>query len=137
MSSYMDSSYLDQAKAVTLQSRQAEYGHPLVNFLRTAIRWSLWLKTNVTPYDVAMMMTEMKMARQEHLHKEDNMVDAIGYISCVDRMDAFMQELGYFNGIRTFIDERDEWDVPRMFFLLRLSESRVPGMKPRQKDKDE
>ena len=30
--------------------------------------------------DVAFMMSDFKMARQCHQHKEDNLVDAVGYL---------------------------------------------------------
>lgn len=127
-------SYLDQAREVTLESRQVEYGHPLINFLNIALRWSLWKKVVFTPYDVAMMMTDTKIARQQHTHKEDNLVDGIGYLSCVDRMDEYMLRLGYWKGIRTFIEE--DWDLERLLHLQRQLEDDTTSFQAPVVDKE-
>ena len=112
----VDNTYLDIARAITLEDRQIEYGSPIVNFLRTAIRWSMWLEIAVTPYDVAVMMMDMKIARENETHKSDNLIDTIGYASCIDRMDEAMKSIGYHNGIKTFIE--DEWNLARLSALL-------------------
>lgn len=87
--------YLQMAEEVTLQSRQKEYGHPLVNFLRIALLWSTYKEQVFTPYDVAMMMDLSKSAREVQMFKEDNLVDKIGYVSCLDRMITYVEEKGF------------------------------------------
>ena len=101
----------DRAKAITLQSREDEYGHPLINFLRIALRWSNWLGVKVTPADVAFMMIDTKLARENHVHKLDNIDDIVGYASCWERIDNYMRdELGYESGCGAF----DDMGVPFM-----------------------
>lgn len=86
--------WLDKAKEITQNSRQDEYGHPLINFLRTALVWSVYWERTITPFDVAMAMDLMKTAREIHVHKEDNLVDKIGYISCIDQMAQYVESRG-------------------------------------------
>lgn len=95
------SSYFDEASRVANGERRRDYGTPLLNFLRIAIRWSVYLKTKlnansiITPLDVAMMMIEMKVSREQQTHKDDNFVDIIGYVICVDSMNTDMVKYGY------------------------------------------
>lgn len=62
--------------------RQDEYGNPEDCFDVIALFWNEWLRTKlITRYDVAMMMALLKIARENHLHKADNIVDACGYLA--------------------------------------------------------
>lgn len=60
--------------------RQNEYGNPRNMFSKIAQFWSAYLDRDITPEDVAMMMTLLKIARQSYEHKADNLIDAAGYI---------------------------------------------------------
>ena len=76
--------------------RQDVYGSPEDSFALIAEYWNTFLRstksqrTNVrsehfciadlTPSDVAMMMTLFKIAREANQHKRDNCVDAVGYL---------------------------------------------------------
>jgi hypothetical protein len=64
--------------------RQAQYGHPLDNFQTTADLWSVVLGKTVTPEHVALCMVQVKIARELHKPKRDNLVDAIGYLLTYD-----------------------------------------------------
>lgn len=82
---------LDTAKGYVLKDRNSTYGSPEDNFRRIARRWTAHLQNvgvisdavQLNPADVAIMMTDMKLARIEHNpgHK-DSWVDAAGYIAC-------------------------------------------------------
>jgi hypothetical protein len=99
--------YFEEASRVANGDRRRDYGTPLLNFLRIAIRWSVYLATKleinkvITPLDVAIMMIEMKVAREQQTHKDDNFVDIIGYVICVDSMNSDMVKYGY-SGIENF-----------------------------------
>lgn len=64
--------------------RQAAYAHPKVNFQRIADLWSPILGITVTPEQVALCSVQIKIAREIHAHKADNIIDAIGYLLCLD-----------------------------------------------------
>lgn len=82
-------SILDEAKNLTNGSRQADYGHPRDDFARTAAMWNGILAAKlrdgatITAMDVPMCLIAVKLARQAHRHKRDNLVDIAGYARTV------------------------------------------------------
>lgn len=78
-------SVLDEAKRITTTTRHGDYGHPADDFARTARMWSGILANKlregeqVTAMDVPLCMIAVKLARQAHRHKRDNLVDIAGY----------------------------------------------------------
>lgn len=80
-----DESVLDEAKRITATVRHGDYGHPADDFARTARMWSGILASKlregeqVTAMDVPLCMIAVKLARQAHRHKRDNLVDIAGY----------------------------------------------------------
>lgn len=72
----------------TLDNRQDDYGNPENNFQAIADRWTMffWQKYphlrgtfHISREDVAIMMIDMKIAREVTAHKEDNLIDIVGY----------------------------------------------------------
>lgn len=80
---------LDQVKQV-LDEREKNYDSPRENFTRIAGYWNILLEGKltrpITPEEVALMMVLMKVAREQHQHKEDNLVDLIGYAAIATRL---------------------------------------------------
>ena len=80
-----DESVLDEAKRITAGTRHEDYGHPCDDFDRTARMWTGILAdklrdgAEVTAMDVPLCMIAVKLARQSHRHKRDNLVDIAGY----------------------------------------------------------
>jgi hypothetical protein len=78
-------SVLDEAKRITSTDRQSDYGHPRDDFARTALMWTgifggkLREGESITASDVPLCMIAVKLARQAHRHKRDNLVDIAGY----------------------------------------------------------
>jgi len=78
-------SVLDEAKRITSSDRQSDYGHPRDDFARTAIMWMGILGGKlregefIEPSDIPLCMIAVKLARQAHKHKRDNLVDIAGY----------------------------------------------------------
>lgn len=60
--------------------RMREYGNPQQGFICIATMWTAYLNKKISPHDVACMMALLKLAREAHKHKEDNLLDAAGYI---------------------------------------------------------
>jgi hypothetical protein len=76
---------LAEAIRITDGARQADYGHPRDDFAHTALMWTgilagkLREDAEVTAADVPLCMIAVKLARQSHRHKRDNLVDIAGY----------------------------------------------------------
>ena len=58
--------------------RQRDYDHPYDNFTRIAKIWSAILGVDVLPEQVALCMVGVKIAREAHAPKDDNVID--GYL---------------------------------------------------------
>ena len=69
---------LDTASNLIHGPRTA-YGPPKVNFQRIADRWSHILHTNVEPWQVCLMMADLKISRLCEGYQEDSVHDLIGY----------------------------------------------------------
>ena len=78
-------SVLAEALRITSTDRQDDYGHPADDFARTAEMWTGILAGKlsdgvcISAMDVPLCMIAVKLARQSHCHKRDNLVDIAGY----------------------------------------------------------
>ncbi len=77
---------LTRAHALINSDRQAEYGPPAESFDRIASLWSAYLGQSISPRDVAICMALLKLGRESFKHKEDNLLDAAGYIGLADEL---------------------------------------------------
>jgi len=92
---------------VTSEDRQKRYGHPIINFTLTALRWTSRLQARgklrkgeyVDLEDVPWMMVDVKAARESWLHDDDNPLDACGYIRTYERIDEWLTDHNYQGGI--------------------------------------
>jgi hypothetical protein len=88
----------EEAQRIVYGDREATYGKPSKNFDATAKLWNAHLSAKygisdiITAHDVAWMMMQLKQAREMHQHKRDNIVDAIGYVACCQKMIDFDDE---------------------------------------------
>jgi hypothetical protein len=102
-------SVCEEAQRIVYGDREKTYDHPARNFERTALLWNAHIeakygsKVKLDVHDVAWMMMQLKQAREIHQHKRDNIVDAIGYIACDQKM------IDFADGVQTgnsFLPER-------------------------------
>lgn len=99
MSSKNGFEILNYAKCV-LEERQDMYGNSEDSFGVIAGFWDVYLNGVgamdndycITPKDVAMMMSLMKIAREINAHKYDNLVDIIGYVAHASKMQSLTTE---------------------------------------------
>lgn len=93
----MTETVTQEAERIVYGDREQTYGHPSKNFAATAVMWEAYLQAKyeiggdykipcIEPDDVAMMMVLLKIARQAHQYKRDNIVDGIGYLACIQKM---------------------------------------------------
>ena len=74
------SQILDTAKQYVTKDRADTHGDAESNFGLISCYWSAHLNKNISPHDVAVMMTLMKLARAKANPKHiDNAIDAAGY----------------------------------------------------------
>lgn len=78
---------LTEAASVVTGERQDSYGPAERNLSRIAELWSAYLDHPITARNVAGMMILLKVARDAHKSKHDNMVDICGYAYLADILD--------------------------------------------------
>lgn len=79
--------FLNLAEKCICGDRQNQYGAPRQNFEKIASLWSAYLDIKITAGDVGVLLTLMKVARIHASSKEDNYVDAIGYLALAGEVD--------------------------------------------------
>lgn len=113
----MSDDLLAKAAELVTNQRQQDYGHPAVNFERIAQGWSVIFDDGCfTPERVALAMVWTKICRQLNTHKDDNLIDAIGYILTIDtinkehqRLDDILKDLDTID-VKTFpVNKNLDW----------------------------
>jgi len=79
-----ETSILEEAQELIHGDRHEDYGHPFKDFSKTARLWSVVLGVDVTPEQVALCMVCLKISRELHRPKRDNIVDAAGYLGTLE-----------------------------------------------------
>ena len=77
---------LEEAQEAAYGDRHENYGHPIDNFQRIAALWEVILGTKVSPKNAALCMCAVKISRELHTSKRDNLVDLAGYADVVARI---------------------------------------------------
>jgi hypothetical protein len=67
---------------LTQGDRQAQYGPPDQDFARTASMWKTLFGWDVSSRQVALAMICLKLSRETHQRKQDNLIDIAGYARC-------------------------------------------------------
>jgi len=80
-------SVCEEADSLVCGQRGGSYGHPIEDFSRTAKLWGAILGIPVTPQQVGLCMTQVKVSRECHAHKRDNLVDIAGYAQTVQMIE--------------------------------------------------
>ena len=106
-----------EAEELVLGDRNSSYGNPADDYAKTAKVWSGLLnpilKRDITPQEAMLMMVGLKLSREVHKHKHDNIVDAIGYLLCVDWSLNGKPELTPCNQTQTDLKNLDTTTTPK------------------------
>jgi hypothetical protein len=76
---------LDEANKIIHSDRAASYGPVEDSFERIAKYWEDYLGIAIDREDVAMMMILLKVARNQHSFKRDNLIDIAGYAALAEK----------------------------------------------------
>lgn len=71
-----------EAVALLEGAREEDYGDPVDDFSRVSQLFEVMTGVHVSPDQVPLFMLAVKLSRERHRSKRDNLVDAIGYLSC-------------------------------------------------------
>ena len=84
----MKETILQEADRLVDGDRQWAYDHPYDNCVRIGKMWGLILDIDpIPPEKVALMMCGLKIVREMHRHKRDNLVDLAGYAKVADMVE--------------------------------------------------
>jgi hypothetical protein len=79
-------SILQEAERLINGERQAQYSHPGEDFLKTVGAFNALTGHNLTTQDAMIFMVCVKLSRECFKHKRDNLVDAAGYLGCLEKI---------------------------------------------------
>ena len=66
--------------------RANQYDAPELNLKRIADVWTNFLKRDISPYEVSVMMAMLKMARLSQGYHQDTLEDAAAYIAIAEML---------------------------------------------------
>jgi hypothetical protein len=75
---------LEEANHIIHGARQESYGHPKLDFARTAKMWEAVLGSEVKPEQVALCMICVKLSRLCNAYKRDSVIDIAGYAGTLE-----------------------------------------------------
>jgi len=72
---------LEDAGRLISGDRERDYGTPQDNFANIAVRWSQQVGVRIEPWQVTLMMLDLKLARMATTQRphDDSLIDAAGY----------------------------------------------------------
>ena len=86
-----EESILQKAESLVKGDRGKNYGHPIVDFSRTARLWTVLKDVEFSASDVAKFMIAVKLSRETNRPKRDNRVDIAGYALTLDMVGEYEQ----------------------------------------------
>jgi len=82
-------SLFEKAEKIVKDCRHKDYGSPTAMCEHIAAMWNayLGLKDKIKADHVPMLMIMLKIARQAHNYKEDNLIDIMGYAGVAEMVE--------------------------------------------------
>jgi hypothetical protein len=69
-----------------IRERASEYEPPAISLAKIALYWQTYTDCKTTPYDVAIMMALLKIARLSKGHHQDSLEDAAAYLALANSL---------------------------------------------------
>lgn len=79
-------SVLAEAEKLINGDRLEAYNHPYYDYQKTVRAFNALTGHKLSITDGIMFMVCVKLSREMYKHKRDNLVDAIGYIGCLEKV---------------------------------------------------
>lgn len=76
-----------EAEKIVMGDRNEDYGDPKEEFERVARLWSAITDSIIEAHHVPLCMIALKISREVHKHKRDNLVDICGYARTLELME--------------------------------------------------
>lgn len=80
-----EESVLQEAERLINGDRQAQYSHPTDDYTKTSKAFNALTGHNITPKEAMLFMVCVKLSRECYKAKRDNLVDACGYLGCIEK----------------------------------------------------
>lgn len=77
----------DDGRALVDGERQASYGEPVEHVGNVARAWSGILGYTISARDVCLCLAALKLVRERYKHHPDNLDDAFGYLTILERVE--------------------------------------------------
>ena len=81
-----------QAAELVRRHRNDEYDDPTRNFQRISNIFFNLSGIRLTPCDIALLQVATKLGRNIHKHKDDNIIDAAGYLDIYNYLESRQNE---------------------------------------------
>ena len=82
-----ENSILTEAQDIVNGSRHTDYGSAIESFSKIASVASLICGKDLTAADCVKVLQAVKLVRQSHKHKRDNLVDLAGYTEILNQIE--------------------------------------------------
>lgn len=69
-----------------LDEREKDYGDAIESFRNVSVVASIITGIKLSPEDCVKVMIAVKLVRESYKHKDDNLTDAKGYITILERI---------------------------------------------------
>lgn len=69
-----------------IRERASEYEAPAISLRKIALYWQNYTDCKTTPYDVAIQMALLKIARLSQGHHQDSLEDAAAYLAIANSL---------------------------------------------------
>lgn len=101
--------HADAGARAVLGARNDDYGNPHPDFAGIALMWSGLLNTalsrQITAVEVGLMMAALKLRRHAHKPKDDNLIDAHGYLTCIEWIERGQRPEPEADGLRQCVED--------------------------------
>jgi hypothetical protein len=83
-------SILEKAQKIVYEraeEKERQYGDPVESFKRASVMASILCNKEISAEDIVKVQMSLKLSRESYCHKEDNLLDLVGYTSILNDLE--------------------------------------------------